>query len=93
MVGLKDTVEVCRDSWGVPHLYAENEEDLFYAFGYVQAQDRLWQMDFQLRVAEGKLAEVLGEDLYGTDLFFRVVGLARANIYGLNEVLEECTIR
>jgi penicillin amidase len=75
---LTDTVEVYRDTWGVPHIYARNEHDLFYVFGYVQAQDRLWQMDMQRRVAEGKLAEILGADLFDTDLFFRTIGLARA---------------
>jgi len=75
---LNQTVEVIRDNWGVPHIYARNEDDLYTAFGYVQAQDRLWQMDFHRRAAEGELSEVLGEDLYDTDLFFHVVGLARA---------------
>jgi len=76
--GLNETVEIFRDSWGVPYIYAKTEDDLFYAFGYVQAQDRLWQMDFHRRAAEGRLAEVLGKSLYQTDLFFRVAGLARA---------------
>ncbi|MGQ0704253.1 MAG: penicillin acylase family protein, partial [Gemmatimonadales bacterium] len=43
--GLHDSVELIRDRWGVPHLYASNLDDLFFAQGYVQAQDRLWQMD------------------------------------------------
>lgn len=76
--GLKAPVVVCRDSWGVPHIYAENEEDLFHVFGYVQAQDRLFLMDLQRRAAWGKLSEVLGEKPYETDLFFRTVGLGRA---------------
>jgi len=76
--GLGASVSVCRDSYGVPHIYAENEEDLFYVFGYVQAQDRLFEMDFQRRLAEGKLAEVVGESLYETDLFFRTIGLGKA---------------
>ncbi|MFQ5814842.1 MAG: penicillin acylase family protein, partial [Anaerolineae bacterium] len=44
--GLRGKVEVIRDRWGIPHIYAENEEDLFFAQGYVHAQDRLWQMEF-----------------------------------------------
>jgi len=76
--GLKAPVAVLRDGWGVPHIYAENEEDLFIIFGYVQSQDRLFQMDLQRRAAEGKLAEVLGESQYETDLLFRTVGLERA---------------
>jgi len=43
--GLRDSVEVIRDRWGVPHIYARNVDDLFFAQGFVQAQDRLWQME------------------------------------------------
>lgn len=83
---LTNTVEVYRDTWGVPHIYAKNERDLFYVFGYVQAQDRLWQMDIQRRIAEGKLAEILGTDLYDTDLLFRTIGLARATEDSLEQL-------
>src|SRR5688572_2771569 len=58
--GLKQDVQVLRDQWGVPHIYAQSTEDLFFAQGYVLAQDRLWQMEMWRREAEGKLAEVLG---------------------------------
>jgi penicillin amidase len=58
--GLKQTVQVVRDRWGVPHIYAQNTDDLFFAQGYVMAQDRLWQMDWWRRSREGRLAEVLG---------------------------------
>ena len=54
-------VEVVRDSEGVPHLFARSERDGWFAMGYVHAQDRLWQMEFQRRVAQGRLAEILGE--------------------------------
>lgn len=43
--GLLAPVEVIRDKWGIPHIYAENTHDLFFAQGFVQAQDRLWQME------------------------------------------------
>ncbi len=76
--GLKSTVMVQRDEWGVPHIFADSEDDLFYAFGFVQAQDRLAQMDFGRRLARGMLSEVVGRATYDTDLFFRVVGLERA---------------
>lgn len=49
--GLRAPVEVIRDRWGVPHIYAQREEDLFFAQGYVQAQDRLWQMEVCRRAA------------------------------------------
>jgi penicillin amidase len=58
--GLKASVQVIRDTWGVPHIYAQNTDDLFFAQGYVMAQDRLWQMEMWRRGAEGRLAEVLG---------------------------------
>lgn len=58
--GLRAPVEVLRDRWGVPHIYARNTHDLFFAQGYVMAQDRLWQMEWWRRGLEGRLAEVLG---------------------------------
>jgi penicillin amidase len=58
--GLSAEVEVIRDPWGVPHIYADNLDDLFFAQGFVQAQDRLWQMDMYRRAGEGRLAEILG---------------------------------
>jgi penicillin amidase len=58
--GLDRAVEVRRDRWGVPHIYARTQHDLFFAQGFVAAQDRLWQMEMWRRQAEGRLAEVLG---------------------------------
>jgi penicillin amidase len=53
--GLHAPVKVLRDRWGVPHIYAENQHDLFMAQGFVQAQDRLWQMESNRRLAAGRL--------------------------------------
>jgi len=58
--GLQAPVEVIRDEWGVPHIYAQNDHDLFFAQGYVTAQDRLWQMEMWRRWHEGRLAEIFG---------------------------------
>jgi len=58
--GLQAPVEVIRDRWGVPHIYAQNVGDLFMAQGFVMAQDRLWQMEMWRRAREGRMAEVLG---------------------------------
>jgi penicillin G amidase len=58
--GLDSAVEVRRDRWGVPHIYAKTTHDLFFAQGYVVAQDRLWQMEMWRRTGEGRLAEILG---------------------------------
>ncbi len=60
--GLRDPVEVIRDEWGVPHIYAQNDDDLFFAQGYVMAQDRLWQMEMWRRWHAGRLAEIFGPD-------------------------------
>jgi penicillin amidase len=76
--GLEVPVEVIRDEWGVPHIYAENELDLFFAQGYVHAQDRLWQMEFNRRVGSGTLSAALGESTLDIDRFMRTLGLRRA---------------
>ncbi len=60
--GLREPVEVIRDEWGVPHIYAENDDDLFFAQGYVMAQDRLWQMEMWRRWHAGRLAEIFGPE-------------------------------
>ncbi len=78
IAGLKGTVEIVRDRWGVPHIYAGDEDDLFFAQGYVHAQDRLWQMELQRRAGAGRLSEVLGEPTLEIDRYFRTLGLNRA---------------
>jgi penicillin amidase len=76
--GLSEPVTVVRDNWGVPHIYASNERDLYFAFGYVQAQDRLWQMDITRRQGRGQLAEILGPSYLSADRFLRTLGMERA---------------
>ena len=78
LAGLHGPVEVIRDRWGVPHIYAEDEDDLFFAQGYIHAQDRLWQMELQRRMGAGRLSEVLGEATLAVDRFTRTLGLNRA---------------
>ncbi len=75
--GLSGTVEVLRDRFGVPQIFAENEHDLFFAQGYVHAQDRFFQMELQRRAGLGRLAELLGEDALPFDRLSRTVGFAR----------------
>lgn len=70
--GLDSAVEVRRDRWGVPHIYARTQHDLFFAQGFVAAQDRLWQMEMWRRAAEGRLAEVLGPRFVERDRFARL---------------------
>lgn len=76
--GLNGQVEVVRDEAGVPHIFAATDHDAFFAMGYVHAQDRLWQMEFQRRVGAGRLSEVLGDATLSTDKFLRTVGFYRS---------------
>ncbi len=69
--GLKEPVEVLRDKWGVAHIYAKNTHDLFFAQGFVAAQDRLFQIDIWRRQAVGEMAEVFGPEFVPADLFAR----------------------
>ncbi len=75
--GLSAPVTIVRDVTGVPHIYASNYTDGWFALGFVHAQDRLWQMDIQYRAAAGRLSEVLGPSMVSTDEFFRTIGLDR----------------
>ncbi len=76
--GLSNEVNVYRDAQGVPHIEAQTDEDLYFAQGYVTAQDRLFQMDLSRRQASGQLAEVIGASMLDQDRFFRTFGLRRA---------------
>jgi penicillin amidase len=71
--GLSEEVEVLYDDYAVPHIYAKNEEDMFQAFGYVHAQDRLFQMELLRRISSGTLAEIFGADAVQIDKFFRTL--------------------
>lgn len=72
--GLRRPVEIIRDRWGVPHIFARTDEDLFFAQGYTQAQDRLFQMDAQRRVGYGRLSEIAGPLAITSDRMARVCG-------------------
>lgn len=71
--GLKQPVEVRRDQWGIPHIYAQNRDDLFFAQGVVAAQDRLFQIDLWRRVGLGQTAEIFGEEAIEADRFARLI--------------------
>jgi penicillin amidase len=58
--GLREPVEVRRDGWGVPHIYARNLHDLYFAQGYVTASERLFQIEFSYRTGSGRLSELVG---------------------------------
>ena len=76
--GLDGPVDIYRDSFGIPHIYASTEHDLLMANGFVHAQDRFWQMEFQRRLTTGRLSEILGENVLDADRYFRTLGLHRA---------------
>src|SRR6267142_2382601 len=71
--GLREPVEVLRDGWGVPHIYAKHADDLFFAQGFVAAQDRLFQIDLWRRTALGETAEVVGKSGLAADRFARLL--------------------
>jgi penicillin amidase len=71
--GLRQPVEVLRDRWGVPHIYAKTVDDLFFAQGYIAARDRLFQIDLWRRTAAGELSEILGPEAIARDTLARSV--------------------
>jgi penicillin G amidase len=75
--GLRAPVEIIRDASGVPHIYAANSYDLFFAQGYTHAQDRWWQMEFARHMSQGRLTELVGEATLASDLQVRAWGLRR----------------
>jgi penicillin amidase len=81
---LTGEVEVIRDEFGIPHIHAQTQEDAYYALGFVHAQDRLWQMEFQRLVGNGRLAEVVGEEGLDTDRFIRTLGVRQAATQALD---------
>ncbi len=83
---LHEPVEIVTDSYGVPHIYAHNEDDLYLAQGYVHAQHRLWQMEFNRRIGSGRLAEIFGEVALEADRFTRRLGMHRAAAEGVRQV-------
>ncbi len=77
LTGLIDTIEIIRDNWGIPHIYSTNHWDLFFAQGFVHAQDRFWQMELARRTARGTLSEVFGAIALSTDRASRTFGFER----------------
>jgi penicillin amidase len=74
IAGLDGPVDIYRDSMGIPHIYAATTHDLFFAQGYIHAQDRFWQMDFWRHVGSGTLSEMFGAGQVETDSFLRTLG-------------------
>ena len=77
VAGLEQPVSIVRDTRGIPHIYAKTENDAWFALGYVHAQDRLFQMEMQRRVVQGRLSEIIGASGLLSDRMFRSLGLYR----------------
>jgi penicillin amidase len=75
--GLSAPVQVLRDRWGIPHVYAASATDLFFAQGFVHAQERMFEMEMARRVSSGRLAEAFGAIALGTDRLARTLGFLR----------------
>ncbi|MBN1881534.1 MAG: penicillin acylase family protein [Deltaproteobacteria bacterium] len=88
---IRDGASVIIDEYGVPHIYADNTYDLYFALGYVQARDRLFQMDFYRRAANGRLAEVLGPDLVDADRYLLTMGFRRTAEVQIEHLSPELT--
>ena len=89
LAGLSAQVEVQRDRYGIPHIYARSLEDAVFALGFVHAQDRLWQMEMNRRIAAGRMAEILGPGALETDRFLRTLGVRRVAEANLNRTEPE----
>jgi len=77
VAGLTAPVEVLRDGYGIPHIYAQNEHDLFFAQGYTHAADRLWQMEMNRHVSSGTLSQLFGQPTVDADRYLRTLGMHR----------------
>jgi penicillin amidase len=84
LTGLQDQVIIKYDDNRIPHIFAKNDHDLYYAQGYVTARDRLWQMDIQTRSASGRLSEVVGPGALEIDQYHRRMGM----VYGAENGLK-----
>jgi penicillin amidase len=87
--GLSAPVTVVRDRHAVPHIFAESQDDAYFALGFVHAQDRLWQMDMQRRIGAGRVAEVVGPMALPIDRYMRILGLYRNAAAGYEALPED----
>ncbi|AEN10531.1 MULTISPECIES: penicillin acylase family protein [unclassified Streptomyces] len=89
--GLTGDVDVKRDDYGIPQIYADSDADLFRAQGFVQAQDRFWEMDVRRHMTSGRLSEMFGSDQVDTDAFLRTLGWRKVAQEEYDKVLDEDT--
>ncbi|GAA2961916.1 penicillin acylase family protein [Streptomyces flavovirens] len=89
--GLTGDVDVKRDDYGIPQIYADSDADLFRAQGFVQAQDRFWEMDVRRHMTSGRLSEMFGSGQVDTDAFLRTLGWRKVAQEEYDKVLDEDT--
>jgi penicillin amidase len=75
--GAQAEIDIVRDKEGIPHIFAHSTHDAYFALGFVHAQDRLWQMELNRRIAAGTMAEILGPNAVNADRFLRTLGVRR----------------
>jgi len=90
---VKGKVVVKYDKYGIPYIQANNFKDLYFAFGFIQAKDRLFQMDLMRRYAEGKLSALLGKSLLDVDEELKIIGLYRAAKKTYNALLSNSSFK
>src|SRR5438045_3744954 len=78
VAGISGPIDIVRDADAIPHIFAAVKTDALFGLGYVHAQDRLWQMEFQRRIGNGRLSEIFGRATVPQDRFLRTVGFGRA---------------
>src|SRR6185369_14404814 len=93
IAGLKEEVSIWYDSTLIPHIYARNEEDLFFAQGYITAKYRLWQMEFQTHAAAGRISEIIGPAALDFDRGQRRLGMVYAAQNSVAEMQKDSTLK
>ncbi len=91
--GLKEEISIVYDSTLIPHIYAKNKEDLFFAQGYITAKHRLWQMEFQTHAAAGRISEIIGPAALDFDRGQRRLGMIYAAQNSLDEMEKDSTVK
>jgi penicillin amidase len=89
---IQDYVDVYRDEYGVPHIYAQSISDAYFALGYVMAEDRLFQMDLFRRTAAGRLSEIFGDSTLEIDVLMRTLGIYQIAVDTWNGLYPDCII-
>ena len=92
LLELQNETRVYMDTYGIPHIYANNQLDAYRTLGYMHAQDRLWQMELMRRIAPGRLSEILGKELLKTDSFFVTLGIEEASIDAISKLDKESDV-